>query len=207
MATGFFYKAVEGPLVEPGEYHVEISSGSQKVSLPLHVEDDPAVTLSAQDRERRQQAILHAYALYKTGFAADERFKQVKASLTTFTTSLKGKDAPTIPKNLQAQIDEFSKKLDTLAPLFVANPDPMNVPLKYVPPPVTDRIARVLFIMESYTAAPRPQDTQQLEALIPIQSDALQKLEDLIDKDLAILNRAFHDANVPYIKPPVNSVN
>jgi photosystem II stability/assembly factor-like uncharacterized protein len=207
MATGFFYKAVEGPLVEPGEYHVEVSIGGQKVSMPLRVEDDPMVTLSAQDREQRQQAILHAYALYKIGFAADARFKELDASLTIFTTLLKAKGAPTIPKSLQTQIDDFSKKMGTLAPLFASNPDPMNVPLKYVPPPVTDRIARVLFILESYSAAPRPQDTQQLEALIPIQSDSLQKLQELIDQDLANLNRAFHEANIPYINPPVTSAN
>jgi photosystem II stability/assembly factor-like uncharacterized protein len=207
MATGFFYKAVEGPLVEPGEYHVEVSIGSQKVSKPLEVEDDPMVALSAQDRERRQQAILHAYALYKTGFAADARFKALKASLTTFTTSLKGKDAPAIPKSLQTQIDDFSKKLEALAPLFVANPDPMNVPLKYVPPPVTDRIARVLFILESYTAAPRAQDMEQFDALIPVQSDSIEKLQELIGTDLSNLNRAFHEANIAYITPPAASVN
>jgi hypothetical protein len=78
----------------------------------------------------------------------------------------------------------------------------MNVPLTYVPPPVTDRIARVVFIMENYTAAPRPQDTDQLDVLIPIQKDALAKLQHLLDVDLPALNKSLHDANIPFLATP-----
>ena len=89
-----------------------------------------------------------------------------------------------------------------IEPLFMANPDPMNVPLTYVPPPVTDRIARVVFIMENYTAAPRSQDTDQLDVLLPLQKNALAKLQHLLDVDLATLNKAFRDANIPFLATP-----
>lgn len=206
MATGFFYKAVNGPTVEPGEYKVQIELGDAKVSTPVRVEDDPAVTISAQDRAARSQVIARAYALYKTGYDGDRRFKELKANLKATQNAFKGPDAPQLPDALKKQLEDFSKKVDAAAPLFESPSDPMNAPVKYVPPPVTDRIARVLFIVESYTATPRAEDVDQLDALVPVQQHALEQLHQLIDVDLVNLNKAFQEQNVPFVRVPRQTV-
>ncbi len=203
VATGFFYKSIQGPVVLPGDYTVELSLGSgagaTTLTRPIHVSDDPNVTLSDADRTARQAAILRGFELYKTGHDADRRYAALKSALAAQTAAFKPKE---IPAPIQTALDTFNKQLKDIEPLFMANPDPMNVPLTYIPPPVTDRIARVVFIMENYTAAPRPQDTDQLDALIPIQKDALAKLQHLLDVDLVTLNHALHEANIPFLATP-----
>jgi hypothetical protein len=205
MATGFFYKSVEGPLVEPGEYNIEVAIGDDHASTTVRVADDPAVTISAQDRKARSEMIARAYALYKSAYEASVRFKAVKSSLAAAQESLKEADAPKLPDAAKARLDDFSKKVEALAPLFVAPSDPMNMPAKYVPPPLDERIARVLFIVESYTAAPRKEDADQMDALVPLETKAEQQLRDLIDIDMTQLNQALHDANLPYVRVPSNA--
>jgi hypothetical protein len=78
----------------------------------------------------------------------------------------------------------------------------MNAPAKYVSPPVTDRIVRVMFIIQSYTSAPRRQDTDQLADLELIQAEALQQLQQIIDVHLLKFNQSLHKANLPAIQPP-----
>jgi photosystem II stability/assembly factor-like uncharacterized protein len=198
VATGFFYQSVEGPLAEPGTYTVEVATGSDKVSTTVDVIDDPKVTISSQDRAARRQVIVRAYGLYKAGVDADKQFKAVKTNFTTVTEDLKKSGAAKASPALQASLDAFSKELDSLSPLFMTSRQDMAV--KYVPPPVTQRIARVLFIVESYTAAPRKEDVDQLDDLVPVQEEALRKLRTLVDVDLVKLNAAMRDANILYIK-------
>jgi photosystem II stability/assembly factor-like uncharacterized protein len=207
MATGFFYKSVEGPVVEPGEYSIEVAIGDDHASTTVRVADDPAVAISAQDRKTRSEAIARTYALYKSAYEASVRFKAVKSSLATAEESLKGADAPKLPDAAKARLDDFSKKVDALAPLFLPPSDPMNMPAKYVPPPLNERIARVLFIMESYSAAPRAADVEQAEALAPLETQAEHQLRELIEVDLVRLNQALHDANLTFVRISGNSAS
>lgn len=79
----------------------------------------------------------------------------------------------------------------------------MNPPLTRLPPPITDRLAHVLFILESYTAAPRARDTEQLAELAGIERDALGRLKQLVDVDLARLNKSLAESGVAYVALPV----
>ena len=67
-----------GPVVLPGDYTVELSLGlgasAATLTRPIHVEDDPNVTLSTADRASRQAVILRGFEMYKLGHAADLRY-------------------------------------------------------------------------------------------------------------------------------------
>ncbi len=99
-----------------------------------------------------------------------------------------------VPDNLRKDTEALSKKVDEVGPLFVPRSDFADQPPTYVPPPVPERIGHVLFIMESYSAAPRERDLEQLNELAGIQQDALKRLQQLVDVDLPKLNKSFADA-------------
>jgi hypothetical protein len=86
--------------------------------------------------------------------------------------------------------------------LFAGPADPMNVPLEYVPPPVQQRVAHVLFILESYTAVPRKRDLDQLAELTFTQADALKQLGILVGAGLKKMNQTYRNAGVPCIALP-----
>ncbi len=206
MAEGFFYRVVKGPLVDPGEYTVRVAAGQNQATKTVRVADDPTITLSEHDRVIRSQAIMRAYELYKTGMEGERKFRALKASLTATLNSWKGDNAPQIPENLRKETEAFNKKVDDLGLLFVPRSDFTEPSLTYVPPPVPERTAHVLFILESYSALPRRGDLEQLDELTGIQQDALKRLSQILTVDLPKLNKSFEDARVPYIsvteKPP-----
>jgi photosystem II stability/assembly factor-like uncharacterized protein len=200
---GFFNKVVEGPVVEPGEYTIRVTAGNQQASKKLAVSDDPDVNISAQDRAVRRAAIVQAYDLYRSAVEGAARLRDMKASLTAAMKSWKAENAPPTPEAVRTQAEALSKSVDNLSPLFIGPADPMNPPLTRLPPPITDRIAHVLFILESYTAAPRARDTEQLAELAGIERDALGRLKQLVDVDLARLNKSLAESGVAYVALPV----
>src|SRR4029077_3331173 len=55
MAAGFDF-GPRGPLAEPGEYTIKVKVGAKEQSQKLMVEEDPRITLSAEDRAARREA-------------------------------------------------------------------------------------------------------------------------------------------------------
>ena len=148
ISEGFFYRVVPGPLVEPGDYTMRVSVGDEAVEKKLHVQEDPNISISAQDRAVRHQAIVRGWDLYKTAFDGSERFTKFRANLTKTVDSWKEKDAPAIPAEAKKQAEELAKKIKDLEPSFVSPSDFANLPL-HVIPPVADRIAHAFFNIES----------------------------------------------------------
>jgi photosystem II stability/assembly factor-like uncharacterized protein len=201
---GFFYRGAAGPLVGPGDYTVRVTQGKNVAMKTVHVSDDPAISIAEQDRIALQVATMRAYDLYKSGVEAANRLRDVKAALTSTMNAWKSPTAAPIPEPLRKDAEAFSHKVDELSPLWIGPADPMNPPATYVPPPVHERVSHVLFTFENYTAAPRARDTEQLEQLATLEQDALAKLNQLINVDLAKLNKSFADAGVAYIALPVH---
>jgi hypothetical protein len=204
QAGGFFYKSVQGPLVEPGQYTVTVSVDNETLSKTIAVEEDPAVQIAPRDRAARHEAILRAYNLYKAGVDGETRFRALKASVTSTINSWKGDNALVVPESVRKETEAFAKNVEAISPLFAGPADPMNVPPEYVPPPVQERVAHVLFIFESYTAAPRKRDLDQLAELTTIQADALKQLEALVGAGLKKLNQTYRDSGAPYIALPAD---
>jgi hypothetical protein len=203
QAGGFFYKSVQGPFVEPGQYKVTVSVNNETVSKSITVEEDPAIQITPRDRIARHEAISRAYNLYKSGIEGETRFRALRASVTSAINSWKVDNAPAVSDSVRKETEAFAKNVEAISALFAGPADPMNVPPEYVPPPVQERVAHVLFILESYTAAPRKRDLDQLAELTIIQADALKQLEILVGTGLKRLNQAYRDAGVPYIALPL----
>lgn len=204
IAGGFFFRAAEGPLVEPGVYTVKIAQGPNHASRTVTVSDDPSITISAQDRAARHLVITRAYDLYKSGVEGAKQLGDLKTSLTATMNSWKS-EGTTVPEAVRRNAEAVSHKADELSPLLTGRPEDMSPPLTYVPPPVPERIAHVLFILESYTAAPRQRDAEELDQLAITERDTLTRLKQLVDVDLANLNKALANAGVPYVALPAHS--
>ena len=203
IAGGFFNRAADGPIVEPGVYTVKVSQGANQATKTVTVSDDPDVSMSASDRAARHTAVMRAYELYKSGIEGANRLRAMRTIMESTLKGWKAEGAPPIPEPIRKNAEALSQKIDEVSPLFIGNPDPMNTPLTYRVPPLPERTAHVLFILENYSAAPRPRDAEQLTAIASAQQDALQKLKQL-DVDLANLNKALAGAGVPYIVVHVN---
>jgi len=202
-SEGFFSGFIHppAPFVEPGDYSVTIDAGSHHATRTVHVEDDPAITISAPDRARRHEAMMKAYELYRTSVEEAQTVRDLRANLTDVMDGWKDRKSPAVPDALRKQADAFSKTLDEMTALFVGRQGGGGGggSLTYTPPPMPARLSPVLWSFQSYTAAPRQQDLDKLAEMTGVARDASARLKRVIDVDLAQLNKAINDAGIPRI--------
>lgn len=201
MAMGFFF-GPRGPLVDPGQYTVKITVGKNEVSKTVTVEEDPRITISAADRVARRQALMRLYALTKTANQGERTVTGLKTSLTNALEAWKKPGAPKIPEDIQKAAEALAKQVDEIHGQFVTPPEPLGSagpPLTYRPPPFRQRVSRLMSAIEGYTAAPTPQQTEELEVVSRLLSETMDKLKKLVDEDLVNLNKMMNEAGIPHI--------
>jgi hypothetical protein len=200
-SEGFFSGFIHppGPFVEPGEYSVKVEAGSHRATKTVRVDDDPSITITAQDRARRHEALMKAYELYKTSVEEARTVRDLRANLTEIMDVWKDKKSPAIPDAIRTQAEAFSRTLDDVSPLFVPRQGGSGGNFIYTPPPMPARLATALYNFQSYTAPPRKQDLDKLAELTGVAREASARLKRVIDFDLAQLNKAINDAGIPRI--------
>lgn len=194
---GFFYNAIRGPLVTPGNYTVEVSMGSAKASETVEVLDDPTVEMSAPDRQSRDNLVMQSYETYKRAVEAGKTVTSLKKSLDDAQ-----KQYPDMPKELRAQVQDLAKHVDQLHKQIVGSSEEMFAPLTYTPPPLRDQAGRLLFSLDNVSQAPTSAQRREFTEISADVDSKAAELKTLVDAGLAKLNAAMAKAKIPYIPPP-----
>jgi photosystem II stability/assembly factor-like uncharacterized protein len=202
QAQGFFFGGPRGPLVEPGEYSVKVSLGKNEATEKVKVEEDPRIQVSAADRAARHEAMIQLYEMNKTADQGKKTLTGLKESLKTTRESWKKTGAPKIPETIEQSAEAVSKKIEDLSGKFIPPETPpgfAGAPLVYTPPPLPQRIGRLLFAIDGYTAALTPPEVQELAELTKALHDAMDEVHKLEEVDVAKLNKALNESGVPRI--------
>jgi hypothetical protein len=197
--------------VEPGDYIVKVSVGSLEQSKPVTVEEDPRITLTAEDRAARRQALDQLAHMGSQAVAQRRAMMAMRRSLSEAVEGWKRPAAAKPPEAIQKQAEdllkrteETCKKFGTPAQCGERGPSMGNAgpALVYTPPPVTNRVLQLLGGIENYAAAPTATQLDQIKILQGLlQADSAESRK-LVQEDLPALNRAMAAAGVPYIAVP-----
>lgn len=203
-----------GPLVDPGEYTVEIAIGAGKVSKKFRVEDDPRITwFSAADRAKRRAAMDELSAMTKEADGLRKKFTAADTGLTTLQAAWKKPDAPKVPEDVKKSAESLKKTLDEIRPLFagrnffatptaeerkaeLAKPEP-----EFVLPALPQRISGAVSSLESFSATPSETELKQIAIVKAALADAVKKVAAMSDQ-VARFNDALNAAKVPFITLP-----
>jgi photosystem II stability/assembly factor-like uncharacterized protein len=202
QAQGFFFGGARGPRAEPSDYTVKVTAGKIEVTQPLKVEEDPRIQITAPDRAARHQAVMQLYEMARTAEEGRKTVVGLDDSLKAAQESWKKPGAPKVPEEIQKQAEAVAKKLEELRDKFVPPKSPegfAGAPLTYRPPPLPQRIGRLMFQIEGYTAAPDPPQNEEFSVLTKLLSETMSALHKFTDEDVANLNKALNDAGVPRI--------
>jgi hypothetical protein len=202
MTQGFFFGGARGPMVEPGEYAIKIAAGKTEATQTAKVEEDPRINASAAERAARHKALMDLYELYKTADSGQKSVTRLKTQLTSTLESWKRPGASAVPENVRKSAEALSKQVDDLSSRFVAPQGPTGAagpPLEYRPPTFPQRIGRLMFAIEGYTAAPTSQQIDDIAVVSKSLPEAMTRLKKLTDEDLPALNKAMNDAGMPHI--------
>lgn len=215
-AQGGGQQNLGGPLVDPGDYTVEVAIGAAKQSTKITVEDDPRITWFSQaDRAKRRAAIDELVTMTKQADALRKRFTGADSSLTALENSWKRPDAPKVPDNVKQMAEALKKSMGDLRPMFVnrgfggeqqLSPEERKEQLSrpepdFVLPALTNRVSQLINQLESYSAAPSPAQVEQIGVVKTAIASAGRSLDQLREQ-VVKFNEAMSAAKVPYVPVP-----
>ncbi len=200
---GFFGGGGRGPLVDPGEYKITVAAGGQTVSKPLTVEQDPRVNMPAEVIAQRRDAITKLYGMAHEADEGRRKIVALRTSLTTLTDSWKRPGAPPIPDAVKKQAESMlANAKEVVATFEVQREGPLGdagPPLKWTPPPVNQKLGRLMNSIDSYTGPPTARQLADLDADSHDLQQGMTAVNKLVNEDLPRLNKMMAEAGVPYV--------
>jgi len=193
-----------GSLVDPGEYVITIAAAGKTDSKTFTVEEDPRVQFSPDDRAKRRQTLTTLTQMTHDADVARRRIMGINTALTNLTDSWKQPNAPAVPDNVKKAAEDLLAKVKPVLAMFESpnggrggggGAGPAAGP--FVPPPVTQKIARLMTAIDNYTAAPTSRqmaDVKDFSAQLQTGIAEVNRLWDEVPK----LNKQMADAGVPY---------
>ena len=191
-----------GAMVDPGNYVVTIAAAGKTDSRTFTVEEDPRVQLTDDDRAKRRKALSTLSGMTRDADAARRRIVGLNTALTSLTDSWKQPNAPAVPDSVKKSAEDLLTKVKPVfgsfeAPAGGGRGGGAGPGGPYVPPPVTQKIARLMTSIDGYSAAPTTRQTTDLaEAQTQLQAGIAEvnRLWDEVPK----LNKLMLDAGIPY---------
>ncbi|HTA67667.1 MAG TPA: hypothetical protein VK776_05295, partial [Bryobacteraceae bacterium] len=200
---GPFGFANRGPLVDPGEYNVAIAAAGKNESKSVAVEEDPRITLAATDRAKRRQALTKLYGMARDAETGRRKIVAIRTSLTTLTDSWKRPGASQPPEPVKKAADNLLAQVKEIAGLFEVDRQgglgSAGPPLTFTPPPLNQKIGRLMSSIDGYAAAPTDRQLTDIDLASTELGPALASVNKLTNEDVPRLNKMMADAGVPYV--------
>jgi photosystem II stability/assembly factor-like uncharacterized protein len=199
----FGFGANRGPLVDPGEYNVAIAAAGRNETKTVAVEEDPRITLSAADRAKRRQALTKLYGMAREAETGRRRIVAMRTSLTTLTDSWKRPGATQPPDPVKKAAEDLLSRVKDVAGLFEVDRQGglgfAGPPLTYTPPPVNQKIGRLMGAIDGYAAVPTERQFTDIDQASAELGPAIVSVNKLANEDVPRLNKMMADAGVPYV--------
>jgi hypothetical protein len=192
-----------GPLVDPGEYNVAIAAAGKNETKTVAVEEDPRITLSAADRTKRRQALTKLYGMAREAETGRRKIVAMRTSLTTLTDSWKRPGASQPPDTVKKAADDLLARVKEIAGLFEVDRQGglgfAGPPLTFTPPPLNQKIGRLMGAIDGYSAAPTERQFTDIDLEAGELGPAVASVNKLANEDVPRLNKMMADAGVPYV--------
>jgi hypothetical protein len=159
--------------------------------------------MSVEDRAQRRQALAKLYAMARQADEGRRKIVAIRTSLTSLTDGWKRPGASKVPDDVKKSAGDLLVKVKDVVATFEMDREGQlgsaGPPLKYTPPPVNQKIGRLMSSIDNYSGPPTArqlEDINQASAELEPGLAAVKKFE---DEDLPRLNKMLADAGVPYV--------
>jgi ABC-type transporter Mla subunit MlaD len=145
---------------------------------------------------------MKAYELQRSAGAAQRSVQNLKTQMTSLQESLNrtpnvSREIHQAVKSVADQVDDIQKKI---VPVFDQSGS-AGPPLPDAPRPVLGRIGQLFNSLDSYTAAPTPDQTAKLGDLSGEVKQLVDQLNKIIDESVPNLNKQIRDSGVSFVNP------
>jgi hypothetical protein len=197
--------------VDPGKYTITLTAGNAKDSMAVVVEDDPRVQISNEDRAKKRETLKTLESMTREAEEPRRKAAGMTTAMTNLLAAWQAANAAPVPEAVRKAVDDFNARLKTAAAVFEtagggrggrggggagggAGP-----PASFTPPPVTQKITRLMTMIDGYSAPPT---SQQLEDLRQAQAElksGIAEVNTLWD-EMPKLNKVMADAGMQYFR-------
>jgi hypothetical protein len=183
-----FFGPPRGPVVSPGTYTVKVAVGSASATRPVTVEEDPRITVSAEERKQWEEATRQAAKLWSRSQAANRTVTALKKQLADVQESIKSApdEVKTAARSLAETVDTLARTLNRQEALGFA-----GAPLAEDPDPLMPRARGLYFALGGITAAPTAQQKELLARVQQQVDETVAAVNTAVDKGVADLNRSL----------------
>ena len=189
---------LDGPLVAPGEYTVKLTIGEQEFTEQLTVERDPNSAGSANDIATSTRVLLEVADNYKAAVEMVNKSELIRKQIYDLKAALEGHEnaAPFTEAGdeLDEKITAFEDNLFSVGFTGMYERDGLRWPDKL--------LVKLAYLSESIGTSDFPPTDQQIEVHEKLTNDLhvyKAQLTELIDTDLAALNKLLKENAIPNI--------
>lgn len=195
-----------GPLAVPGMYQAKLTVDGHDYTVPVQVDEDPRIHVSAEDLQKQLDFSLEINSRITAAHEAVNQIREIHAELAALEKRLAGNDKA---KAAADSAQELDKKLTAVEDALIqsksqSGEDPLNYPIR-----IADQMLALTSTVQSADAAPTASSREVFDVLNKQLDEQLATYQQLKEKDLAELNRQIRNANVPAIgvAPPVKDTS
>jgi photosystem II stability/assembly factor-like uncharacterized protein len=188
-----------GALVDPGSYVVTIAAAGKTDSKTFTIEEDPRVQFSDDDRAKRRRVLTTLSGMTRDADAARRKIVGMNTALTALTESWKQPNAPPVPESVKKAATDLMEKVKPALATFEApgGGGGRGGGGPFVPPPVTQKISRLMNALDGYSAPPTTRQMADLKEASAQLESGIAEVNRLWD-EVPKLNKVMMDAGVPY---------
>ncbi|MFQ5790039.1 MAG: hypothetical protein ACE5JI_06115 [Acidobacteriota bacterium] len=186
-ARAFFFSPLDGPRVLPGSYRVRVTAREHTVEESFDVRLDPRLSTRREDLVAQYEAVRRMVGLEHE---TDEALEQIRSVLEQ-TASLEKRLEK---EELQGELASIRKKLSSIQDELRADPGGYRSPAR-----LKERISQLRRAIDGHTSPPTRAQSEWMERFEQDLDKVLDQLGQVMEEDLARLNRKLHEAGVPHI--------
>jgi hypothetical protein len=145
---------------------------------------------------------MKAYELQRSASAAQRSVQNLRTQITGLQDSLRR--TPNVPREVNDAVKSVSDRVDDVSKKIVPVFDQSGSagpPLPDAPRPVLGRIGQLFNGLDSYTAAPTPDQMAKLDELSGELKTLIDQLNKLIDDAIPTLNKQIRDSGLSFVNP------
>jgi photosystem II stability/assembly factor-like uncharacterized protein len=192
--------SISGPRIPPGSYQVRMTVGNQVQNKVFTFKANPAYKCTEEDYRAQYLFLTEVKAEFAAVQDCIRNIRTLRGQIEQFK-SIGGKN---IPAGITAMCDSILKKIgQTEGELYQvklkSGQDILNYPMK-----INDRLAGLYNYASSGNTAPNAQVRQAYAELKAIADGHLKTFEQILEKDVAELNKMIRSSDLPVIGIPSN---
>lgn len=189
---------LQGPLVVPGTYRVQLKVGEQTFTEPLEIRQDPRVTTSQADLEAQRDLLLDIRDKLSQMHDAVVAMRDARRQIEAWEHRLQANTHPAMLE-MASQIKE---KIRTIEDKLIVSAEDYSMANRFYPTRLNGKLAGLVAVVNSADAAPTQQTRDVFDVVAAHINEQIARWQKTLKTEVAAFNDRVREADIPAVVLP-----